>query len=75
MGAHRRQQWREGQAAEPYRQPAAESPTQGHVAISLENGYILEARGHAYGVMIGPVRPSFNLATKVQELYTPAALG
>jgi cell wall-associated NlpC family hydrolase len=44
----------------------------GHVAISLGNGYILEARGKAYGVTIGPVRPSFNLATKVAELYTPA---
>jgi len=46
----------------------------GHVAISLGNGYILEARGKAYGVTIGPVRPSFNLATKVQELYAPAVL-
>jgi cell wall-associated NlpC family hydrolase len=44
----------------------------GHVAISLGNGYILEARGKAYGVTIGPVRPSFNLATKVQDLYAPA---
>jgi len=47
----------------------------GHVAISLGNGYILEARGKAYGVTIGPVRPSFTLATKVAELYTPALLG
>ena len=47
----------------------------GHVAISLGNGYILEARGRAYGVTIGPLRPSFDLATKVQELYTPALLG
>jgi cell wall-associated NlpC family hydrolase len=47
----------------------------GHVAISLGNGYVLEARGRAYGVTIGPLRPSFNLATKVQELYTPALLG
>ena len=46
----------------------------GHVAISLGNGYILEARGRAYGVTIGPARPSFNLACKVQELYTPALL-
>ncbi len=44
----------------------------GHVAISLGNDYVLEARGRAYGVTIGPLRPSFNLATKVQELYTPA---
>jgi len=44
----------------------------GHVAISLGNGYLLEARGSRYGVTIGPVRPSFNLATKVTELYTPA---
>ena len=44
----------------------------GHVAISLGNGYILEARGKAYGVTIGPVRPSFTLATKVAELYESA---
>jgi len=47
----------------------------GHVAISLGNGYLLEARGRAYGVTIGPVRPSFNLACKVRELYAPALLG
>jgi cell wall-associated NlpC family hydrolase len=47
----------------------------GHVAISLGNSHVLEARGRAYGVTIGPVRPSFNLACKVQELYTPALLG
>jgi len=47
----------------------------GHVAISLGNGYLLEARGSRYGVTIGPVRPSFNLACKVRELYAPAALG
>jgi len=43
----------------------------GHVAISLGNGYVLEARGKAYGVTIGPVRSSFTLATKVVELYVP----
>jgi len=43
--------------------------------VSLGDGYLLEARGRAYGVTIGPVRPSFNLATKVQELYAPALLG
>jgi len=43
--------------------------------VSLGNGYLLEARGCAYGVTIGPVRPSFNLATKISELYTPAVLG
>jgi len=47
----------------------------GHVAMSLGNGYVLEARGRAYGVTIGPLRPSFNLASKVQELYAPAVLG
>jgi cell wall-associated NlpC family hydrolase len=47
----------------------------GHVAISLGNGYLLEARGRVYGVTIGPLRPSFGLATKVQELYAPALLG
>ena len=44
----------------------------GHVAISLGNGYIVEARGVQYGVVIGRVRPSFTLATKVPELYCPA---
>jgi len=44
----------------------------GHVAISLGNGYLLEARGRAYGVVIGEVRDSFNLATKVDALYLPA---
>jgi cell wall-associated NlpC family hydrolase len=46
----------------------------GHVAISLGNGYILEARGKAYGVTIGPMRWSFNLATKVNELYELALI-
>lgn len=46
----------------------------GHVAISLGNGYLLEARGSRYGVTIGPVRSSFSLACKVRELYTPAVL-
>jgi len=43
----------------------------GHVAISLGNGYIIEARGKAYGVVIGPVRKSFTLAGKVADLYSP----
>ena len=47
----------------------------GHVGISLGNGYVLEARGRAYGVTIGPVRSSFNLAAKISELYTPVLLG
>jgi cell wall-associated NlpC family hydrolase len=47
----------------------------GHVGISLGNGYVLEARGRTYGVTIGPMRPSFNLATKVLELYAPAVVG
>ena len=46
----------------------------GHVAISLGNGYILEARGSRYGVTVGPVRPSFGLACKIRELYTQAVL-
>ena len=45
----------------------------GHVGISLGNGYVLEARGRAYGVTIGPVRASFNLASKVKELYGMAS--
>ncbi len=40
-----------------------------HVAISLGNGYVLEARGVKYGVVISPVRKTFNLATKVDALY------
>jgi hypothetical protein len=40
--------------------------------ISLRNGFVLEARGRAYGVTIGSVRSSFNLACKVKELYVPA---
>lgn len=43
----------------------------GHVVISLGNGYIVEARGKDYGVVIGLVRPSFNLASKIDELYQP----
>ncbi len=57
-------------------QSASAYPTKphqiGHVGISLGNGYVLEARGKAYGVTIGPVRASFTLATKVAELYVPA---
>jgi cell wall-associated NlpC family hydrolase len=58
-----------------YASAYASKPHQiGHVAISLGNGYLLEARGSRYGVTIGPVRPSFNLACKVRELYGPAVL-
>ena len=46
----------------------------GHVAISLGNEMIVEARGRAYGVVMGLVRPSFNLGGKVRELYTPALI-
>jgi cell wall-associated NlpC family hydrolase len=44
----------------------------GHVAVSLGNGYVIEARGRAYGVVISPIRPAFNLATKIDELYQPS---
>lgn len=44
----------------------------GHVAMSLGDGYIIEARGKAYGVVISPVRESFCLATKVDQLYMEA---
>jgi len=47
----------------------------GHVGISLGNHYVAEARGHIYGVVIGPVRPTFTLAGKVRELYTAAVIG
>jgi len=32
----------------------------------------VEARGRAYGVVMGLVRASFNRGGKVRELYTPA---
>jgi hypothetical protein len=41
----------------------------GHVAVSLGNGYVIEARGEKYGVVISPLRGSFNLGGKVSELY------
>jgi cell wall-associated NlpC family hydrolase len=41
----------------------------GHVGVSLGNGYVLEARGKKWGVVISPWRDSFNLAGKVTELY------
>ena len=41
----------------------------GHVAIVIAPDTIIEARGRAYGVTIGKIRPSFNRACKVQELY------
>ena len=43
----------------------------GHVAVSLGNGYLIEARGKDYGVVIGLVRSTFNLGGKVRELYVP----
>lgn len=50
----------------------------GHVAISLGvhagTGFLVEARGKAYGVVVSPVRGSFTLAGKVRELYTPAVV-
>lgn len=46
----------------------------GHVAISLGNGYVVEARGARYGVVISRVRTSMNLATKVDDLYTPVGI-
>jgi len=33
---------------------------------------VVEARGRAYGVVMGLVRASFNRGGKVRELYTPA---
>jgi len=47
----------------------------GHVAVSLGNGYMVEARGKAYGVVISEVRREIVLATKVAELYVPATIG
>jgi len=46
----------------------------GHVAISLGNGYVLEARGRAFGVVVSRVRKSLNLATKVDSLYGAACV-
>jgi len=47
----------------------------GHVAVSLGNGYMIEARGKKYGVVISEVRREIVLATKVPELYVSAILG
>lgn len=41
----------------------------GHVGIVIAKNAIVEARGERFGVVVGPVRPSFNLAGKVDELY------
>lgn len=54
-------------------QDAAEYPDKpshiGHVAIVIAKNTIVEARGRAYGVVVGPLRPSFNLGAKIKELY------
>ena len=44
----------------------------GHMPISLGDGYVLEARGRAYSVTIGPVRVSLSLAEKAREVYETA---
>jgi len=41
----------------------------GHVAIVVAKNTIVEARGKAYGVVVGPWRDSFTLATKIDPLY------
>lgn len=43
----------------------------GHVGVIIAPDTVLEARGRDYGVVIGPVRSSFNEAAKVPELYVP----
>ena len=43
--------------------------------VRLMSFWTARARSNRYGVTIGPVRPSFNQASKMQELYTPALLG
>jgi len=40
-----------------------------HVAVVIAKDTIIEARGKEYGVTVGPIRPSFTLAAKVDELY------
>jgi len=47
----------------------------GHVAVSLGNGRMIEARGEKYGVVDSQVRREMVLATKVPELYVPAVVG
>lgn len=41
----------------------------GHVGIVIAQNAIVEARGRKWGVVVGPVRPSFTLAAKIDELY------
>jgi cell wall-associated NlpC family hydrolase len=41
----------------------------GHVGIVIAPGFVLEARGRDYGVLIGPVRKTFGLGAKIDELY------
>lgn len=43
----------------------------GHVAISLGNGYCIEAKGRQYGVVITPITDRFNRAAKIPDLYLP----
>lgn len=52
---------------DPYAYPGKANHI-GHVAMVIAPGYVVEARGHDYGVCISMVRQSFNLAAKVEEL-------
>ena len=42
----------------------------GHVAVSLGNGYVIEAANKKAGVRVGKVDAGFTLAGKIPELYT-----
>lgn len=41
----------------------------GHVAVSLGNGYVIEAANSKSGVRVGKVDSGFTLAGKIPELY------
>ena len=41
----------------------------GHVGVIVAEDTVLEARGSEHGVVIGPLRQSFNRASKVDELH------
>ena len=44
-----------------------------HVAVSLGNGYVVEAKGKRYGVVISKADSGYSKAGKVPALYGDAA--
>ena len=41
----------------------------GHVGVVIAPGYVVEARGRNYGVVISKITERWNLASKIPELY------